>query len=90
MLEFENINIVVSTVGLWVPNNSEVPQMVNSNGYFETMVFEADDSKYKDADISKKVFDYQSSWYISEIDEIKANQMHENMVSEMIMKYHGK
>lgn len=77
--------IVVSTVGLMKIGSSF--ETVGCERYFETMAFEAKfDGKYWDADVSRHV-DFESPWSIGIIDaENQANEMHENVVNEIMLK----
>jgi len=86
LLTYRNKRVVVSTVGLLVRNNKI--ETVGSERYFETMAFYADknDNRFFDADVSK-TFNFKSKCAISEIDaEDKANDMHEDVVTEIINK----
>jgi len=58
------------------------------DGYFETMAFHSlsEDMKYHDADVSRQVF-FDSKWTVDEkYADDKANDMHENVVAELIKK----
>jgi len=82
LLTYRNKRIVVSTVGMLVINNKI--ETVGSGRYFETMAFYANknDNRFFDADVSKP-FNFKSKCAISEIDaEDKANDMHEDVVTE--------
>lgn len=86
LLSCGNIKIVVSTVGLmWDGNKFET---IGYNRYYETMVFHSDksDTRYNDADVTKEV-SFESEWAISYLDaEDKANEMHENVITEITAK----
>ena len=86
LLEYKDIKIVVSTVG-------EMLQDVNKRKYdtrgvgrnYETMAFHSDpkDTKYNDADVSRRV-SFDSEWQIKELGkDNEANDMHENVVDEI-------
>ena len=86
LLEYNDIAIIVSTVGL-LYYNDEI-QTVGHKRYFETMVFHTnkEDKRYKDADVTKQVY-FDNEWAINEIDaDDKANEMHEAVVSEITEK----
>lgn len=85
LLTYNDIKIVVSTVGLMKIDNKF--DTVGVGRYFETMAFHADeDKRYFDADISKQVY-FDSDWAIAELDaDDKANEMHEAVVAEISTK----
>jgi len=88
LLEFNNIKIVVSTVGLMKTLDGKKYEKVNLHGYFETMAFYADkeDKRYNDADVERGV-KFESKWYIKKIDaDDEANEMHETVVKEISEK----
>lgn len=93
LLEYNNIKIVVSTVGLMqdyhcegFPNTVKFEPIGTNNRYFETMAFHAkkDDERYYDADVSR-IVPFESYWSInkSDADDI-ANDMHEGVVDEIM------
>lgn len=85
LLEFNDIKIVVSTVGLMKTLDEKKYEKVNIHGYFETKAFYSDeeDKRYNDADVEREV-NFESNWYIKKIDaDDKANEMHEKVVKEI-------
>jgi len=85
LLTYNNIRIVVSTVGAMVLNDKIV--IIGLNGYYETMAFHSDptDKRYYDADVSKRIH-FNSKRTITEPDtdaDIEANEMHETVVTEI-------
>lgn len=86
LLAYNDIKIVVSSVGLMLIDGKFVT--IGHNRYFETMAFHSDksDTRYHDADVSKKIY-FDSDWAIAEIDaDDKANEMHEAVVLEITNK----
>lgn len=86
LLAYNDIKIVVSTVGLMEREGKF--ETIGHNRHFETMAFHADanDKHYYDADVSKRVF-FDSNWAISEVDaDDRANEMHEVVVLEITNK----
>lgn len=91
LLEYGDIRIVVSTVGMMVdihhkgyPNKIKFTE-VGLDRNFETMAFHAKhvDDRYWDADVGRQV-DFDSPWSISEIDaDDVANDQHEIVVDEI-------
>jgi len=86
LLTYNDIRIVVSTVGLM-----EIDGKFETIGYnrnFETMAFHSDptDKRYYDANVSNQVY-FDSDWAIAEQDaDDKANEMHEAVVLEITNK----
>lgn len=96
LLEYNDIKIVVSTVGLlqnyqWKENKTlrDISRFttVGLDRYFETMAFHAsNDWRYYDADVSRQI-NFDSPWAIAELDaDDKANDMHEKVVEEITEK----
>ena len=86
LLTYNDIRIVVSTVGLMVCDGKI--ETIGHNRYFETMAFHADknDNRYFDADVSKQVY-FDSEWAIAEPNaDDRANEMHEAVVLEITNK----
>lgn len=84
LLEYKDISIVVSSVGRMVIGNKFVE--IGHNRHFETMVFFADDTKYKDADVSRGSIYTE---YLEGVDvdqEILANDTHDKVVDLMMQK----
>lgn len=87
LLEYNDIKIVVSTVGL-MENIKGGFTTIGHNRYFETMAFHSnlEDTRYYDIDVSKQI-SFESEWAISEIDaDDKANIMHDAVVDEIAFK----
>ena len=85
LLEYNNIKIVVSTVGLMESIDGKNFDTVGCDRYFETMAFHADydDKRYYDMDVSRQI-SFDSEWCLNEIDaDDKANDMHERVVDEI-------
>ena len=85
LLSLGDKKVVVSTVGrMYVGNGIE---QVGLDRYYETMAFFAEeDSVYYDADVERQIR-IDSNWSINEIDaEREANDMHENVVNEIVEK----
>ena len=88
LLEYKDIKIVVSTVGLYQDPLTKEFTQIGLDRYFETMAFHADkdDKRYFDADVSKQIY-FKSKWTINEINaDDKANEMHEKVVEEISEK----
>lgn len=92
LIESNNNAIVVSTVGGYRPNNKT--ETIGSNGrYYETMAFYAkQEESYLEADVSREI-GFDSQWALcydssndipDDVDNI-ANQMHENVVNELML-----
>lgn len=93
LLEYQDIKIVVSTVGLlknykWkeTKNDKDINRFttIGINRFFETMAFHANnDKRYFDADVSRQI-NFESPWAIAELNaDDKANDMHEKVVEEI-------
>jgi hypothetical protein len=96
LLEYKDIKIVVSTVGLMETPDEVLLQKNNYttkpftpigafDRHFETMAFHAkkDDIRYHDADVTKQVY-FASPWSINKIDaDDEANNMHEVVIEEI-------
>lgn len=93
LLEYNEIKIVISTVGLLLNENwredCDLPRFstVGLNRYFETVAFHANkDKRYYDINVSYQI-NFDSPWAISELDaDDKANDMHEKVVEEIRQK----
>ena len=83
LLEYEDTKIVVSTVGGMMVENYGKKRFdtVGHERYYETKVFLADkkDTMYNDIDVEKEVF-LDCEQTLNEIDDVKANEMHEDAV----------
>lgn len=83
LLEYEDTKIVVSTVGGMMVENHGKREIdtVGNERYYETMAFLSDkkDTVYNDIDVRKQVY-LDCNWKLNEIDDLKANEMHENAV----------
>jgi hypothetical protein len=88
LLEYNDIKIVISTVGLMEKREglkTNEFEQVGAGRYFETMAFHAkrDDARFHDIDVSREV-NFDSPWQIGKIDaDNKANDMHEMVVNEI-------
>ena len=87
LLEYGDIRIVVSTVGLMMEDNKQERKFfkIGSDRYFETMAFHArlEANRYWDADVSRQIH-FNSPWSINEPDtDDRANDMHEAVVAEI-------
>jgi len=96
LLEYNEIKIVVSTVGLLKnyrfdenKNDKDISRFttIGINRHFETMAFHAsNDKRYYDLDSSRQI-NFDSPWAIAELDaDDKANDMHEKVVEEITEK----
>ncbi len=88
LLECEDGQIVVSTVGLMRSLDEQSFDAIGIDRYFETMAFHANpkDTRYHDADVTRQVH-FDSPWCIDEADaDDKANEMHEMVVAELTQK----
>ena len=97
LIEYGDKKWVVSTVGnLWHPQTSELMK-IGADRWYETMAFEACNKLgYIDADISKELdIESECGLYAATKEELYekyplmdnvANEMHENVVKEMIAK----
>ena len=98
LLEYKDKKWIVSTVGAMPANKYSLEK--NENGfmtiglgrYYETMAFEAKKNGiYWDADVEKQIF-FENDWALNECNfnsDQKANEMHENVVEELIEKIKG-
>ena len=91
LLEYENIKIVVSTVGLMedsINKDEEIKfEEIAPNKYYETMAFYSNlkDKQYYDADVSKEISFGSKRAIDSYVDkDNEANEMHENVIKEII------
>ena len=78
--------IVVSTVGLYAPDDDVFETLDSYGSYFETAAFHADESdfRYSDADVNRAI-SIKGNRLIDEVDaDDDANDMHEAIVSEVI------
>ena len=90
LLEYKDKKIVVSTVGNYFVRNpstgKKYTEYVGLNRHYETMAFYAlKGDKYNDADVSREI-EFDSEWQLKELDDIKANNMHEKVVEELTEK----
>lgn len=84
LLEYRDIKIIVSTVGNMV--NEEKPQKIGRGWYYETMAFYTKYyGKYLDADVETHI-SFNSKWYLKKLDDNDANDMHEDVVTELTQK----
>nr|DAF63775.1 MAG TPA: Methionine biosynthesis protein MetW [Podoviridae sp. ctz6O13] len=92
LLEYGPAKIVVSTVGrLAIRKDGKTDiEPVGYERYYETMAFHSDpkDSIYHNIDAAKWL-DLGCGWQLNELDDIKANDMHEKAViwvTEQLLK----
>lgn len=85
LLEFGNNKWVVSTVGNKV-GQSEMPETIGHNRYYETMAFVATEQDgYFDADITQQIA-FDSQWGVSAVSRLsdsEAQWMHDTAVFEL-------
>lgn len=102
--EDKRVRIVVSTVGAMVDKNEHVYSTVGCDRVYETMVFHAKfEDPYWDADVSKQIYDFNSSWDIKPLVkggvvgkglvsfemDAQANDMHEAVVAEIASRMYA-
>lgn len=95
LLEYNDKKWIVSTVGSMRDYFNGGIDTIGLNRYYETMVFEAEEvgnaeseTVYWDANVSNQI-DFDSNWALDIYDfgtDLKANEMHENVVKELIEK----
>lgn len=96
LVECGHKKIIVSTVGAMLPLDcarvdraKRSSQLIGRQRYYETMVFWAKyDEPYWHADVTREV-EFESNWSIDELEyetDLKANQMHEQVVKEIVKK----
>lgn len=96
LLEYGDKKIVVSTIGRYINPEKKV-DTIGLNRWYETMCFEGhEENGYIEADVTKEIpIDQEwgiwgESWeeVLSNFPQVdnNANQMHENIVQEMIAK----
>lgn len=90
LLEYNGISIVVSTVGrMWkdTPCGGKFMKLSYShNNYFETMVFFANKTKFKDADVAKDVLYQEHYEGVGVEEELLVNATHDKIVDLMMQK----
>jgi len=83
LLEYEGEFIVVSTVGRMVVEHAGNFKLdtVGLDRYYETMAFYSDtsDLEFHDIDVERQIY-LGCDWALNEIDDNKANDMHEKAV----------
>lgn len=90
LLEYNDKKIVVSTIGNYNRPDTIEMQEVDIATHYETKAFIADNSVYNDSDTSQELyFDNKCRININNYDDsvtldILANNMHEDVVNEMI------
>lgn len=85
LIEYDDIKIVVSTVGLMESIDGKKFKQIGYDRYYETMAFHSDpnDTRYHDIDVEKEIT-FESKWSINKIDaDDEANYMHETVVKEI-------
>ena len=87
LLEYEDIKVVVSTVGNYY--HSDKRQGIGFGRLHETMCFHAKfcGGKYWDADVSREIY-FDSNWSLNNPDDDDniINDMHETVVNEITEK----
>ena len=93
LLEYDNMKIVVSTIGKLLVEKQGMSEIVTVGyeRYYETMAFHSNpnDSTYHDIDVEKWI-ELGCDWQLKEIDDNKANDMHEkavDWVSKQLVKH---
>ena len=83
--------IIVSTVGNMRDDNG-MPEQIGCDRYYETMVFYAKKKgEFIEINVHKEISSFISEWCISEpFQDNLANDMHENVVQEIIQKFFEK
>jgi hypothetical protein len=91
LLEYGDIKWIVSTVGRWIPSRDNKPHNIGPDRYYETMAFLAKlaDPKFGKlycADVQYEI-PFESKWYVTKpYADPEANQMHEQVVEELMEK----
>lgn len=87
LIEYKGIEIVVSSVGAFISNalTDKQPTTIGCDRYYETMVWYANNSEFKDADVRKtdgEPLDFDCPEEPKPWDEINANNIHDRMVEK--------
>lgn len=84
LIEYKGVQIVVSSVGAFLahPLTDSKPTTIGCERYYETMVWFADDTEFKDANVEKGELDFACPEVPIPWDEINANNIHDNMVEK--------
>lgn len=84
LIEYKGIEIVVSSVGAFIRNalTDKQPTTIGCDRYYETMVWYADNSEFKDADVGRGQLDFDCPDEPKPWDEINANEIHDRMVKK--------
>jgi hypothetical protein len=95
LLEYGDIRIVISTVGLYLPSFAKEKREFQAigayNRMFETMAFHAkrEQGIYWDADVLRQI-SFESEWAINHADaDDEANIMHDRVVDEISEQLKG-
>ena len=85
LLEYKSTKIVISTVGMMITNNK--PEEIGCDKYYETMAFYAkQEDEFVEMDVERPI-EFDNNWVIDEpYKDNEANEMHENVVQEIINK----
>lgn len=85
LVRYGDKKVVVSTVGRYIPENSDEVTEIGYDRYFETMAFWADDTKFADANISEHFhLDGRTSiGHAKPYADIMADAMHNKRVEEV-------
>jgi hypothetical protein len=84
LLEYKDIKIVVSTVGMMRDIDKNHYEIIGYERYYETMAFHAlKGDKYDDIDVERQV-EFYSPWSLNKIEvDLEADEMHEKVVEEL-------
>lgn len=95
LLEYGDMRIVISTVGLYLPSSAKEKREFQEIGaygrMFETMAFHAkrEQNRYWDADVLRQI-SFESEWAINHADaDDEANIMHDRVVDEISEQLKG-
>ena len=92
LLEYEDKKWIVSTIGRMIDGDEGNFTTVGLGRYYETMAFEGQiEGDYIDIKPSRHV-DFKSNWAIADCEydsELRANEMHDKVVEELIEKIKG-
>ena len=85
LLQKDNVFVVVSTVGNWIPKNATKVEEIGAGRFFETMVFlsKESDQEYHDIDVSKQIYFDANCVVLKPAIDNEANDMHEAVVDEI-------
>lgn len=90
LLEFEDIKIVVSSVGNMIDYHAPgfpgkiTIGTIGVDRYYETMVFHTDRTEFNDADVTKQIAVNANCGISEQWKELEAELMHETVVTKII------